>query len=116
MLSPSIGAYPDRYDSSDTISRSALPHLSRSSKTAGDRGRSGQDRHRRLGLTWPLRYRVRADFDTGALTQQSAAGNLASLNAGGTDFEPLLVAAGTLHHVHSLHIGIPPAAGAAVGV
>ncbi|OAR20955.1 hypothetical protein A8144_08560 [Mycobacterium leprae 3125609] len=59
---------------------------------------------------------MRADLGAGALAQQSAAGNLAGLNAGGADFELLLVAAGTRHHVHSLHIGIPPAAGAAVGV
>src|SRR5246127_1967893 len=44
------------------------------------------------------------------------AGDLAGLDAGRADLEPLLVAAGTTHDVHSLDVRVPPAAGAAVGV
>ncbi|AWV48171.1 hypothetical protein DIJ64_09190 [Mycobacterium leprae] len=43
MLGPSIGAYPDRHDSSDKIEAS-LRHLPRSSEAAGDRAGRGQDR------------------------------------------------------------------------
>jgi len=45
-----------------------------------------------------------------------AADDLAGLDAGRADVEPLLIAARTGHDVHSLNVGVPPAAGAAVGV
>src|ERR1700749_1302098 len=45
-----------------------------------------------------------------------AADDLAGLDAGRADVEPLLVAAGAGHDVHRLDVRVPPTAGAAVGV
>jgi hypothetical protein len=48
--------------------------------------------------------------------RQLAADDLAGLDARRAGVDPLLVAAGAGHDVHSLDVGVPPAAGAAVGV
>src|ERR1700755_1989020 len=47
---------------------------------------------------------------------QLGADEPAGPNAGRAGVDPLLVAAGTGHDMHSLNVGVPPAAGAAVGV
>jgi len=52
----------------------------------------------------------------GVTQRQLAAGDLAGFDAGRAGVDPLLVAAGTGHDVHGLDVGVPPTAGAAVGV